>query len=83
MFYSERWSRGRRCAPAKVPVYPLVRLLFCLLALALAGCSAFSRIPTPEPVTIAFSCAERDQEIYERHAFEFSDLHPHILCSFR
>jgi ABC-type glycerol-3-phosphate transport system substrate-binding protein len=40
-------------------------------------------VPTPEPVTIAFSCAERDQEVYERLALEFSEQYPHITVELR
>jgi len=58
-------------------------VLCCLLALFPSGCSALSRLPTPEAVTISFSCAERDQEVYERLALEFGEQHPHITVELR
>ena len=68
-------SRTRRAA--------LATALVCLLALFHSGCSAFARIPTPEPVTIAFSFAERDQEVYERLAFKFGEQYPNITVELR
>ena len=68
-------SRTRRAA--------LATALVCLLALFHSGCSAFARIPTPEPVTIAFSFAERDQEVYERLAFKFGEQYSNITVELR
>ncbi len=75
MSFSGLWSRTWRAALATV--------LLCLLALFPSGCSAFARLPTPEPVKIAFSCAERDREVYERLALEFGEQYPHITVELR
>ena len=61
----------------------LATALVCLLAPFHSGCSAFARIPTPEPVTIAFSCSERDQEFFERIVLNFSEQYPHITVELR
>jgi multiple sugar transport system substrate-binding protein len=61
----------------------LAAVFLCLLALSHAGCSPFARIPTPEAVTIAFSCAERDQEYYERLVYKFGEQYPHITVELR
>ena len=75
MSFRGLWTRTGRAA--------LVAVLFCLLALLHAGCSPLARIPTPEAVTITFSCAERDQEHYERLAQKFGEQYPHITVELR